>query len=357
MRRFFFIALILLLLIPTGVRGEGAKIISEKVITSFPTSITFELEISGDVSDVLLLYRVRKKTLIPITCIAFPELSGKEIKRARWVWDMRRMGGLPPGAEILYRWVVNRRAGDWKEITFKDERKRWKSLRSENIIIFWERGGEEFGRALLREGEKALWKITEEMGIDFEGEIKVYVYGSTRELREALIFPKEWTGGMAFPPFGTVVLGISPENLAWGKRALRHEIGHLVIHSLTRNPFSDIPRWLDEGFAMNCEGEVETRWWGILTEGLKRGRLFSLKSLSGNFPEDAWEASLSYAESLFFFRFLIERWGWDRLKELLLSFREGMGQDEALKKVYGKDADGMYKMWLLSIREASLSRI
>ena len=339
----FLIFILLLLLLPKPLLAHTPAV-SERVSCSFPLSITFELK--GYFDEAKLLYKVDEDTSIPITSVAFPEVEKDALTRAFWKWDMRKTGGLPPGTRIFYRWVIDGEETEWREIVFEDRRKNWRKLEGENIELFWYMGDMDFAKRLLYVGERAIEELSENMDVDI-GKVRVYVYGSGAELRSALIFPKEWTGGMAFPSFGTIVLGISPLRLGWGIRALRHEIGHLFLHRIADIPISSIPKWLDEGFAMSCEGE--DGWWNILTEGVKKGKLFSLKSLSGNFPEDPWEASLSYAESLYFYKFLVDKWGYSELYRFISLLREGITQEEAFLEVYGMDMDEIFTEWLSSL--------
>jgi hypothetical protein len=36
-------------------------------------------------------------------------------------------------------------------------------------------------------------------------------------------------------------------------------LSHIVVGLATKNPFGDLPRWLDEGLAMYAEGELPAR--------------------------------------------------------------------------------------------------
>jgi hypothetical protein len=160
-----------------------------------------------------------------------------------------------------------------------------------------------------------------------------------------MIYPQEWTGGAAFTRHGIIAIGIAPNNLNWGKRAMTHELTHLVIHQMTLNPYNDLPNWLDEGLAMYNEGALSPQFVTRLNEAIAENSLISVRSLSSPFSAYGEEAILAYAQSYTLVEFLISNYGSDRMLELLNTFRQGSSYDGALEKVYGFDMDGLNTLW------------
>ena len=160
-----------------------------------------------------------------------------------------------------------------------------------------------------------------------------------------MIFPQEWTGGVAFTRYGTIAIGISPGNLSWGRRAISHELTHLVIHQMTLNPYSDLPTWLDEGLAMHSEGPLNPQFTSSLNRAIDEDNLISVQSLSSPFSAFTAESYLSYAQSYSLVEFLIREYGKDKMLELLRTFKEGSSYDGALEKVYGFDRNGLNTLW------------
>jgi hypothetical protein len=54
---------------------------------------------------------------------------------------------------------------------------------------------------------------------------------------------------------------------------------------------------------------------------------------------------LSYAQSYELVRYLVNEYGREKMFELLNTFRQGSGYDEALLTVYGFDMDGLDTLW------------
>jgi len=160
-----------------------------------------------------------------------------------------------------------------------------------------------------------------------------------------MIYPQEWTGGVAFTRYGIIAIGIASDNINWGKRAVAHELTHLVIHQMTLNPYNDLPTWLDEGLAMHTEGVLGLEYTAHLNKAIAEESLISVRSLSSPFSAYAGQSYLSYAQSYSLVEFLISKYGQAQMLELLLIFRQGSSYDGALEKVYGFDMDGLDTLW------------
>jgi len=131
----------------------------------------------------------------------------------------------------------------------------------------------------------------------------------------------------------------------WGKRVISHELTHLVIHQATFNPYNDLPTWLDEGLAMTAEGDLEAVFLAALDQANKNNGLISVRSLASPFSAYAGESLLAYAESYKIVEYLIDEYGREKMFELLSTFEQGSGYDEALNRVYGFDMDGLNSLW------------
>jgi hypothetical protein len=114
---------------------------------------------------------------------------------------------------------------------------------------------------------------------------------------------------------------------------------------MTLNPYNSLPNWLDEGLAMYNEGTLDPTFTTYLNKAIAEGSLISVQSLSSPFSAYAEEAYLSYAESYSLVEYLIAGYGQGKMLELLNTFREGSGYDDALQKVYGFDMDGLDSLW------------
>ena len=361
--RLFFTLYVLIVLpvlyifTPATILAQGeATVLFSDALVQFPSAITFRLEAEAatGIADIDLEYRLGRRSLTPVSCRVDVDFTPGQKVEASWTWDMLETGGLPPGTELDYWWFIEDNAGHQIEtsqikIEFADLSHVWQSLESDQLTTLWYKGDLAFAQELLGAADAALERLSGEVGVTLEQPVKVYIYGSSQDLQGALVYPQEWTGGVAFPDYSTIIIGISPDDLAWGTRAISHEMGHMVVHQRVFGAYGDLPTWLDEGLAMDAEGELRSDLKALLYNAIAHDTLFSVRTLASSFPADPDEARLSYAESYSLVQFLIDSYGSDSILALLDVFKEGSTYDEALLEVYSFDMDGLNTLWRESL--------
>ncbi len=347
------ISLFLALFSPYPVKAQGRiEILNSSVLTDFPNSIDFSLSArSGvNITDIRLNYTIDRKSYAQVVSEIYIEFVPDTTVGIRGELDMIKVGGLPPGSSLEYWWKVTDANGDRvqttpAEVNFDDNRYLWRSLTEEKVTIYWYEGTQSFGEELMSTAQQALERLYEDTGAYLKEPIQIYIYANSQDLQGAMIFPQEWTGGVAFTEYGTIAIGIDMSNLDWGKRAITHELTHLVVHQMTHNPYIDLPVWLDEGLAMYTEGPLSSGFVGSLDMAIEQDNLISVRSLSSPFSAYSDKSYLSYAQSYSLVEFLITSYGQDKMLELLNVFSQGSNYDDALEKVYGFDMDGLDILW------------
>ena len=356
MKRPCFLLILTLVLLaafpPVTLAEDGVTVISSDAQAQFPQAIIFTLEAEAatEIKDVDLQYSVSRSSLIPVSCRVDVDFIQGQTVTATWTWNMLETGGLPPGAEVEYWWLIEDADGQRTEtspasVKFNDLRYDWNSLASGGITLFWYEGDSSFAQELLDAAHEALGRLADDIGVSLEQPARLYIYANPSDLQGALVYPQEWTGGVAFFDYGIIAIGISPGDLAWGKRAIAHELGHLVVHQAVFGPYGELPTWLDEGLAMDAEGNLRSDLQKKLDKAVTNDTLFSVRSISSSFPTDPDEAALCYAESYSVVQFLLDNYGRHKILELLNVFQEGSTYDDALIEVYGFDMDGLNTAW------------
>jgi len=315
----------------------------------FRDHILFQLVVEGEaaIAEIILFYQVADQ---PAVNHASPQFNPNTQVEAEYTWDLTN-GALPPGVQVTYWWKIADREGHTLEteprsLLYTDERYDWHTLSSERLALYWYRGDEDFGQALFDKAMETLAMLGRDAGVTVTHQVKVFIYGSHSDLLGAIAEgAKEWTGGQAFPEMGVVVIGVSPANLAWGQRAVAHELSHLVVHQMVDTPLGDLPRWLDEGLAMYAEGELEPSYRRALDRAIREDQLITVRSLSSSFPTDSELAHLSYAQSYSLVEFILEEYGREKMAHLLQVFAEGAYYDDAVQQVLGLDSGGLDAAW------------
>ena len=318
----------------------------------FPAKISFNLTVNDDVNvtDIRLRYTVERDYFATVFSESFVEFTPSTTVQTGWIMDMEKTGGLPPGSTLNYWWEIKDASGRHFESTpqkveFADNRFQWRNINQSNITLYWYNGSDAFSNQLMTTAQQALVRLESDTGAKLGRPIRIYIYASAQDLQGSMIFPAEWTGGVAFTEYAIIAIGIAPTNLAWGETAIAHELTHLAVHQMTFNPYNDLPTWLDEGLAVYNEGQPDPGMASALSTAISSKTLISIRSLTSPFSAYTDAASLSYGESYSAVNYLITTYGQQKMLALLNTFEQGSGYDDAFKKVYGFDMDQLYTLW------------
>jgi len=348
---------LLMLLSPSLVAAQaGITVTASNVDVNFPSQAVFTVNAESyvDIVDVRLYYQVDKMNYAEVVSEGWADFTPASKVEANWVWDMTN-ASLPPGAEVTYWWRIEDAAGNKIETSpkimhFDDGRYTWQSLtgtvpQGGRLTLFWYTGGDSFARELMDACQEGLARLTQDIGTYPERPIKIYIYASDSDLKGAMISSNEWSGGVAFTDFGIIAISISPSELDWGKKALVHELTHLVVRQATFSPYGQLPLWLDEGLATYNEGELDPVLRSYLEEAILEDELISVRSLCSPFSAYSEKAYLSYAQSYSLVEYLLDNYGQDKMLDLLALLKQGSTYDEALTEVYGFDINGLDARW------------
>jgi hypothetical protein len=358
---FLTLALILTTAIiqPAAAIGDSNTQVNVSAQVHFPQSIIFDISAQGGtvITDIRLHYTVAYYKLAQVISeevVTFT--SGKDVT-TQYTMDLRQAGGLPPGASLTYWVTVKDGSGGVTEtlpqnLEIIDNRYGWETLKQGMISLYWYNGDNNFAKELMAAAQSALGKLADNTGASLEHPVKLYVYANSADLIGALIFAQDWTGGISFSEFGIIAIGISIDQLDWGKRAISHELTHQVVYQATQNPYNGPPPWLDEGLAMFSEGDLQYQFGLALEDARSSNSLISVQSLCSPFSAYSTQAILSYAESFEIVKYLIDTYGRDKMLALLSIYREGVGYEEAVKTVYGFDLQTLNTKWQAALKTA-----
>jgi hypothetical protein len=360
--RFFIYTLLCILLFSLAMpvhAQAGIQLVSDAASPSFPETVTFKAEFKGgaNITSVVLEYGVDQLTCGTVVGKSFPQFTQGTDVQVEWSWDMRQSGSLPPGASLWWHWQVQDANGTQftsptQTMIWLDNIHSWQVISGGNINLHYYDGGQAFGQALHDAAAQALVRLSQDVGISSEKPVDIYIYANTNDLKDAVLYEPAWIGGQAYPENNIVIIGVSTDQLDWGKSTEAHELTHVLIGHLTFSCLGFIPTWLNEGLAMYGEGGPQAAELAQFDQAKASNQLLSLSSLAGGFSEEASRANLSYTEAYSVVNFLIQTYGRDKMTALLLALRNGATIDEALQATFGFDTNGLEDAWRTSISAA-----
>jgi cellulose synthase operon protein C len=156
--------------------------------------------------------------------------------------------------------------------------------------------------------------------------------------------------------FGEVVAMDSPSahkpgDFNWGA-TLWHEMSHVFILTATNHR---VPRWFTEGLAVHEEGQHSSEWRDRLSPdvlvAIRDKKLLPVTKLDRGFvsPEYPSQVIVSYFQAGTVCDFIAERWGEDKLLDMVHAYAKLLTTQDVIRKNLGlapDDFDKRYLSWI-----------
>ena len=350
------LTLTLTLLNPTQTQAAPrADVEADSAELDFPNTVTFSatLNAPAGIAEVTLEYGNEQLTCGEVIAKAFPDFQPGESIGVSWTWDMRQSGSLPPGTTIWWRWRYVDSSGaeflsDTKTVTWLDDQHNWQTVSKDSVNIHYYGNDQAFGQTMLDAGLEGLRRNKEQAGMTPDIPVNIYVYPTYEDMRDAILYEPQWTGGLAYSDFSIIIMGVSGD-ADFDKGTIIHELTHVLVGRNAFTCIGFIPTWLNEGLAVYSEGGPDTSMQAQLDIAIRDDTLFPIRSLGGNFSEIPEKALLSYGQSYSIVKFMLETYGQEKMNELLKALSDAEPVDVALVRIYGVDTDGLDTQWRESL--------
>jgi hypothetical protein len=336
--------------------AHGTGVTAQEATVTFGTSIDFKGSATGarmPIEQAGLVLKVRGDDF---SYLGIAGVENVDPVRLSFRLDTQR-NFLPPGSQVSYHWELRLKDGSTVSgpeamVRYLDDRFRWQYVTSGPVTVYWYSGSEAFASRVAALAHETYQQLANQFQVAVSP-IEIYSYSGTGDLVGAL--PRgsaEWIGGQTFPSHGIILVALD-NNEGEMNRVIPHEVAHVVLWVASRNPYNDLPRWLDEGLAVYQELVDKGTYRATVDQAVRSGTLPSVRMLSSNFAYSPQVARLSYASSYSLVEFLMQRYGQRKVVELVRSFQGGLGYDEALLSILGSDLDDLNREWIQSLSGAA----
>ncbi|MBI4551619.1 MAG: hypothetical protein HY710_05080 [Candidatus Latescibacteria bacterium] len=223
----------------------------------------------------------------------------------------------------------------------------WMSRRTDRVHLTYHQDDRPVADLVLNAFTTAYPRLTADIGFSPPDTIRIIIAGTNQEfqtLTQGAV--PDWGAGCAIPDENLIVLKSSriPGLDADVREVVVHELSHIVLNQALNG--ADVPRWLDEGFAMH-----ESREWQVwqrlsLTLAVLSHSLIPLRDIRHVNTFSERKAQLAYLESSLAVRFILARYGRQGLQQLIQGFATAGTTDGAFMDGLGTGMDEFEAAWL-----------
>lgn len=348
---------VLLLLLPAPARfqaqGEIA-LLSETYETRFPKEIVFILEARSEqaIKSITFTYQLGS---LDSRHTGYPTFEPGQQVRAEYSLKTGGSSYIPPMTSITYSYLIEDAAGNRlstpsQRILYEDGRFQWQKTEEGMVTLFWHDRRESSVRAILDVAVRTLKKMGEQAGAEVSRPIKLVLYNTKAEMDVALPPESETirrelvTAGQAYAEYDLLLLLGAGTDIG---DTVAHEVTHLVVDQAAGTSYGHIPDWLNEGLAVYAQSDAR-EYTRALDSAIRRDTLLRLKGMAGR-PGRPDEVILFYGQAYSIVKYLVDSYGADKMRQLLLAFKESGDIEAALRKVYGLDLNGLERGWRAKI--------
>jgi hypothetical protein len=236
---------------------------------------------------------------------------------------------------------------DTSTFFYEDNRFTWESLSSGSVTVHWYEGDIDFAQSVLNAAEAGIANANQLLILPSVQPVNFYVYATGLEMQSTLrLGGLRWIAGHADPDLGVSVVSLpaGPDQHYETDRQIPHELMHLLLYQAVGSSYYSLPIWFKEGLASANETAPSSDYFVILSSAVDKNTLIPLGSLCQTFPQDN-TVYLAYAQSDSFVRFLYQHFGQAGLQNLLNSYAQGQGCENAPLSVFGLSLADLDQEW------------
>ncbi len=224
----------------------------------------------------------------------------------------------------------------------------WHSLSSDHFEVYYYEGLDSLAMRVLDLAEKTQAMLAVRMGHSIEHRVPIILYGSHNDFAQTNVTPElidAGTGGFTEALRNRVVLPFtgSYEDL---RHVVVHELTHATMFDmlyggsaasfLARQSLFQVPLWFAEGLAEYCSLGMESNAEMFLRDGTIEGYLPPLEYSGGYIVYKQGQSALTY---------LVDRFGEERLRDVLQRMRQSRNFDRAFERAVGMPVSKFDEQW------------
>ncbi len=340
-------------------QGQDGSIVlkSKEIRNQFPDGVEFsvvaETVAPEKIQEIKLEMGVKGSSR---TSYAYLEFTPATSVQGKY---LLRTGGAqykPPGTLIEYRFVITDSKGrtldtPLETYLYLDNRFEWEKVSQGTVEVYYYGPTKTRAELILKASTETVTRMGGLLGVTPSQTIRVIAYNNPTHMAEALPFQSKvmqtqlLTQGQAWYEYD-ILLVLGGDSQADGVAS--HEVTHMLVREAAKGAFVDLPTWLNEGLAEYGNINPGYSYDELLNEAIATNKLLRVRQMQA-MPGLSREILLFYGQARSVVRFMVNTYGEAKIRDLFAAFRQGLRIDEALKKAYGFDQDGLDNAWRQSL--------
>lgn len=341
---------------PTGINAQtnAITVIEQTTESRFGDSFIFRIRATssaGEITYARVIYETRAQdTNTSRTLRNFVPASEVDLE---YVWRTR-FDTVPPWQIVYYRWELSDSAGNSlltprTRAEIRDDTRDWQRLSDSQVAVYWYDQPLSFGQELLSIAQRGYAHVVAATGYVPDDEMRIVMFND-QEAFCSFFEPgacQYWYAGVAFGNLTAQWLIPDRERFVmW--QVVPHELAHAFLNDWLGKRITALPRWFNEGQAMNNELEGLAEELARAQEMGQRFQLTRLALMDQTVVQDrnsSLRVARWYSQSASLVAFLFDRWGLDSLGKIVNRVKAGQKFELALQEVTGLTFDEYELAW------------
>lgn len=267
---------------------------------------------------------------------------------------------LRPFSDLTYSWHLATSEGSSsipeQRITYEDDRFQWSQSAREAATVHWTSNGPSFGSDALDVIDDALRELVSVLPLDRVDKFDVYVYPSSADLRAGLEAAGLDGEETANPDLGVIfVTAVNPQSAVTDLgQSIPYELAHQLIYQAAGEQYNQFPWWLSEGIGTLFQSRRDPSHETVLDDAVRTESTLALWQLCRSPRETGLDDDLARAQSASTTAYIRERYGDQKLSELVQSHIEGNDCETGVQRTLGMTLDQLETAWLDGYGEPTL---
>ncbi len=231
----------------------------------------------------------------------------------------------------------------------------WHFIQTENFDIYYYKGEYHLAKFAADVLEDAYLKVKEELRYDLRKRVPVILYNSPNDFQQTNVIPnliEEGVGGFT-ESFKTRIVVPFTGSYEDYRHVLHHELTHAVTFDMlygnvlgslfSRQYLFQLPLWFAEGYAeYSSRGGWDIQADMVIRDATINGYLMPVEFAGGYLVYKEGQSAIGY---------IVEKYGEEKLSEILNKGKTQLSMDKALKSAIGLDQKAFSEEWMKAQRK------